>query len=87
MAKIDWSKHTTLKLKGEARKELPAGGYQNQFYKDSNLWTLKGKYYGTHIHKLPLNYLSWLIDNFTTGSHRQQAIDELYRRHNELSNT
>lgn len=84
MAKINWSKHKQLKQKGLVYKELPAGGSQYGFYKENNLWTLSGKHHGTHIHKLPLHYLNWVVDNLNSGSHRQQAIDELYRRHNEL---
>ena len=87
MAKIDWSKHKIKKEKGEAFKALPVGGSPYRFYKDNNIWTLPGKYQGTHIHKLPLNYLTWLIDNFKDGEAKQQAIDELYRRHGELTNT
>jgi hypothetical protein len=81
MAKINWSKHKQLKQKGLVYKE---GGSQYGFYKENNLWTLSGKHQGTHIHKLPLHYLNWAVDNLNSGSHRQQAIDELYRRHNEL---
>lgn len=84
----DWSKHNYKKLKSEALRDLPAGGSRNKFYKDNNLWTLPGKYQGTHIHNLPLHYLSWLIDNFKDGEAKQQAIDELYRRYQESnSNT
>ena len=85
MAKIDWSKHSFNKAKTDAYKELPKGGSQYQFYKDNNLWTLPGKYQGTHIHKLPLHYLDWLIQNFKDGEAKQQAIDELYRRYQELN--
>jgi hypothetical protein len=85
MAKINWSKHKQLKIKGDAYKELPIGGSQYGFYKENNLWTLSGKHQGTHIHKLPLNYLNWVIDNINSGTYKQQAIDELYRRHNQLT--
>jgi hypothetical protein len=84
MAKIDWSKHKHLKLKGDAFKDLPIGGYRNNFYRENNLWTLTGKYLGTHIHKLPLHYLNWAVDNLKSQQHRQQAIDEIYRRHGQL---
>lgn len=83
MAKaINWSKHKQLTLKGDMLRDLPKGGSQNTFYKDNNLWTMRGKYYGSHIHNLPLHYLNWLVDNFDSGSYKQAAIDELYRRYN-----
>jgi hypothetical protein len=87
MAKIDWSKHKANKDKGEYLQNLPVGGGQYRFYKDNNLWTLKGKYQGSHIHKLPLNYLDWIVNNFKDCEAKQQAIDELYRRYAELTNT
>jgi hypothetical protein len=80
----DWDKHRYLKFKGERLKDLPLGGNQNQFYKDNNLWHLKGKYYGLHINKLPLTYLNWIINNFN-NEFRQLAETELYRRYHQLT--
>jgi len=86
--KRDWTKHNYKKLRSEFLSEQPVGGSRHQFYKNNNLWTLPGKYQGTHIHNLPLHYLSWLIDNFRDGEAKQQAVDELLRRYQTLdSNT
>lgn len=86
MAKIDWSKHRYLKLKGETFKDKPIGGTSKSFYLENKLWHIKGKYYGTHYGKLPLQYLNWVVDNLD-GVAKQLAIDELYRRFAKLSNT
>ena len=55
-------------------------------FDDNRLWSLKGKYYGTHLSKLPNDYLFWVIDNFE-GKYKGIAEGEVYRRYNELSNT
>jgi hypothetical protein len=89
MAKLNWHKlnrqshHQTIREK--TFEQMPYGG--DNFYKDNSIWHLRGKYYGIHIHKLPLNYLNWVIDNHSTGEYRQRAEHELYRRYAELSNT
>jgi hypothetical protein len=89
MAKLNWQKLNRQShyqsIREKTFEQLPYGG--SNFLKDNNIWQLKGKYLGTHIHKLPLQYLNWIIDNHSTGNYRQQAEDELYRRYAELSNT
>jgi len=89
MAKLNWEKLSRDSRQQDARdwylKQLPAGGGSKSFYEENKLWSLKGKHYGTHIHKLPLHYLNWVIDNLNSGTYKQTAIDELYRRHNELN--
>jgi len=73
----NWDNHRFFDNKFKAPKNIA--------YKD--IWCLKGKYYGSHIHNLPLNYLNWIIDNFTEDStFRLQALGELKRRF-ELTNT
>lgn len=89
MAKLNWQKlnreshHQSIRDKNFA--ESAYGG--TSFFKDNSIWHLKGKYYGTHLHKLPLDYLGWIIDNHQQGEYRQLAEAELYRRYNILSNT
>jgi len=89
MARLNWQKlnrqshHQTIREK--TREQQPYLG--DNFFKDNMIWHLRGKYYGTHVHKLPLDYLCWIIDNHSTGEYRQRAEDELYRRYSELSNT
>lgn len=73
----DWSKHRFFDANFKAPK--------NTFYK--NIWTLKGKHYGSHLHNLPLHYLNWVIDNFPADStYKLQALGELQRRF-DLTNT
>ena len=81
MTILNWNKHRFNKVDTSTL----VGGSDYKFFKDNNLWTLKGKHYGTHIHKLPMQYLFWITENIT-GSHKQQATDELYRRAAELDN-
>lgn len=77
MAQIDWSNHRFFDNKFKASKNISY----------DNIWTLNGKYYGLHIHNLPLHYLNWVIDNFSADStYRLKALGELQRRY-DLTNT
>lgn len=89
MAKLNWQKlnreshHQTIRDK--MFEQIPYGG--KNFFKDTGIWHLRGKYYGIYTHKLPLNYLNWIIDNHSTGEYRHLAESELRRRYALLSNT
>ena len=88
MAKLNWQKLSADSKQQAARdnylKQQPVGGSSKSFYKNSKLWHIAGKHYGTHIHKLPLHYLNWVVDNLS-GDAKQTATDELYRRFAELT--
>jgi hypothetical protein len=89
MAKLNWQKLNRdshfQSIREKTFEQLPYGGYK--FFQYNKIWHLRGKYHGTHIHKLPLGYLNWIIDNHNQGEYRQIAEDELYRRYHQLSNT
>ena len=51
-------------------------------FESSKLWSLRGKYHGTHLNKLPTDYLFWVIDNIK-GIHKEIAEGEIYRRFHE----
>ena len=39
-----------------------------------------GRYKGTHIKKVPLSYLEWCVETFSTGKYKKQFQEELSRR-------
>jgi len=85
MAKLNWQKlNQQSRYQSSKEKGLTPSYFS---FEDNNLWTIPGKYYGTHLHKLPNNYLFWILDNSTSGKHKGLAEGEIYRRYNELSNT
>ncbi len=49
-------------------------------FNDSGLWSLKGKYYGTPVKKLPFHYMEWVLDNMKSPIHHQIITKEYYRR-------
>ena len=84
MAKLNWQK-----LNQQSRQQSFNEKAQTPYplsFKNNNLWAVKGKYYGTHLSKLPNNYLFWITENFT-GTHKEIAESEIYRRYNNLTNT
>lgn len=56
-----------------------------KYLKKTGIWTLKGKYFGHHISKLPLSYLEFIIDKFKVEPYTTQAIVELNRRFKEFN--
>lgn len=85
MAKLNWQNASYQSKQQTLKESAPSNYYLN--FDDNLLWSLSGKHYGVHIHKLPLNYLMWILDNSTSGKYKGIAENELYRRYNELSNT
>jgi uncharacterized protein (DUF3820 family) len=49
--------------------------------RQEQLWPISGKYHGTNIYKLPLEYLGWVGMNFNNNSTGYKiALLELQRR-------
>ena len=85
MAKLNWQR-VSIQSKQQTYKETASStNYIN--YDDNQLWSLSGKYYGTHLSKLPVNYLGWIVDNSTSIKHKDIAEAEMRRRYNKLTNT
>ena len=87
MSKLNWSKLQRQSKEQSFRNNTESSYATSTFYKDNNIWHLRGKHFGTHIHKLPLEYLGWIIDNNLGSQYKEIAESELYRRFHELSNT
>jgi hypothetical protein len=85
MSKLNWQKLNYQSKQQAFREKSETPAPFN--YDDNSLWSLPGKHYGTHLTKLPLNYLLWILDNSTSGKYKGIAESELYRRYNELPNT
>ena len=84
MSKLNWEK---LNRQSRQQSYLDKTADVSMNYDDLGLWSLRGKHYGTHIHKLPTDYLFWIIDNSTSGKYKGIAENEIYRRYSDLSNT
>lgn len=84
MAKLNWqtlnrqNKNNSVSIKAQHSHPLN--------FEKSNMWSLRGKYYGTYINKLPNDYLFWVVDNIK-GIHKEIAEGEIYRRYHQLTNT
>ena len=87
MAKLNWERVQKQKAVQDAREAQynPQRANFGTFIK-SDVWALKGKYYGQSVHQLPLSYLGWVLDNIT-GIHKEIAEKEIYRRYHNLPNT
>lgn len=46
-------------------------------FNDSGLWTLKGKYYGEPVRKLPYSYMKWILENVNSSIHCQIIEKEM----------
>jgi len=85
MAKLNWQKIQQQSKAQSFQEKSPTVAYLN--FNDNQLWSLRGKHYGVHYSKLPLDYLCWVLDNSQSGKHKGIAENELYKRYNQLSNT
>lgn len=85
MAKLNWQKINQQSKAQAFNEKAPEPVPLN--FDNNKLWSLRGKYYGTHYTKLPIDYLFWILDNSTSGKHKGIAESEIYRRYHELSNT
>jgi len=85
MAKLNWQKVNQQSKAQSFKEKSPTPSYFN--FDDNKLWTLQGKYHGTHYSKLPTDYLFWILDNSTSGKHKGIAESEIYNRYHQLSNT
>jgi len=85
MAKLNWQKVQQQSKQQSFNEKAPGKSYFS--FDDNNLWSLTGKYYGTHLSKLPNKYLFWILENSKSGKHQGIAEGEIYRRYRNLSNT
>ena len=90
MSKLNYQKLNQQSRQQTFNDQAPSGYSTAAFFKDNNIWHLKGKYFGTHISKLPLDYICWIVDTQLHPAkiqYRECAEAELYRRYSKLTNT
>jgi len=84
MAKIDWQRTKYNRYQPadySDQNKYDTVVVSERLCKQEQLWPIKGKYHGTHIYKLPLDYLSWVGMNFNIDSTGYKiALLELQRR-------
>ena len=83
MAKLDWQKvkHTYQPDDFSESNKWDTKTVCERLARQAELWPISGKYHGTQIHKLPIEYLGWVGMKFDTNSTGYKiALLELQRR-------
>ena len=85
MAKINWQntkhRHAPQDYSDSKTNQYDVAAVAERLSAQAELWPCKGKYQGTKLSHLPLDYLQWVGMNFDANSTGYcAAVSELERR-------